>query len=161
VYNGSPAVMPIFGFGRGGVPAALVARGDASRPDSTFFDFEYDVPSTAKIGSVQESGVGFTAAGLVPPGLAGDGWGRCRDPRGARHMPTPHRQPVVGPSPESSRPAARGPASAAVSPGGGSVNTASAVDSIEDLASGRVISAVRPQLPVSIPSCSTLVARRR
>ena len=66
MYNGSPAVMPIFGFGRGGVPAALVARGDASRPDSTFFDFEYDVPSTAKIGSVQESGVGFTAAGLVP-----------------------------------------------------------------------------------------------
>ncbi|MGW6375379.1 hypothetical protein ACWFRB_04835 [Rhodococcus sp. NPDC055112] len=41
-------------------------RGDASRPGNTYFDFQYDVPLTAKIGSVQESGVGFTAAGLVP-----------------------------------------------------------------------------------------------
>ncbi|SDC49408.1 hypothetical protein [Rhodococcus tukisamuensis] len=42
------------------------ARDDAFRLGNPGFLFEYDVPWTVEIGSVQESGVGFTATGLAP-----------------------------------------------------------------------------------------------
>ncbi|MFC9786823.1 hypothetical protein [Rhodococcus sp. NPDC127528] len=58
---------------------------------STDFLFEYDVPWTVQVGSVQESGVGFTATGLAPqdwPAMEGngleivDGPVICRGPTG-------------------------------------------------------------------------------
>lgn len=40
--------------------------GDAYSQGNTDFDFTYDIPLAVEIGSVQESGVGFTATGLAP-----------------------------------------------------------------------------------------------
>jgi hypothetical protein len=65
-------------------------RGGAYTPDNTNFSFEYDVPWTVKIGSVQESGAGFTADGLAPqdwPVMEGNGLEIVEGPAICRSSP--------------------------------------------------------------------------